>query len=163
VNVASPIVFVIEREEVTAGETARTRDFLISLTTTPANARRHFQNIELVFNGYDEDPRELFDIYSVRKFVQTLDQDFPYWLYFMDLCYGGLYAIGMCFLLPELTPEARAVHHPRALGELLTKRWLPALNAMGARTGMSETEINLLTSRCLTYFFKGPEKPPIAN
>lgn len=162
-SIAGPIVFVIEREDVEAGNTVTVEEFLTSLISSPAEARQHFQNIDLAFNGYDEDPRELFEIDRVRDFVHELDRKIPYWLYFMNLSYPGLYAIGMCFLVPELTDEARAELHPHQLQRLFENRWAPALNKIGAWTGFTESEIDLLLIRCLDYFIKGREKPPIVN
>lgn len=51
-----PISFVIEREEVEAGNTARVNQFLRSLIASPTTARQHFQNIDLAFKGYDDHP-----------------------------------------------------------------------------------------------------------
>ena len=81
----------------------------------------------------------------------------------MNLSYPGLYAIGMCFLLPELTDDARAELHPRQLQKLFENRLVPALNKIGTWTGFTENEIDLLMIRCADYFIKGREKPPIVN
>ena len=158
-----PILFVIERNEVERSDISRVEDFFKTLLASEKEARANFQNIDISFHGYDDDTRELFEIENVREFVHKLDSRFPYWLYFMDLSCLGLYAIGNCFLPPHLTKEGRAKHHPRALMNLFTNRWIPALNELAKRTGILEIEIDLLTSRSVNYFLKGKEKPPEVN
>ena len=162
-NSIAPIIFVINRDEVAAGDATRAKAFLKSLLVSPETARSYFENVDVSFHGYDDDSRELFEIQGVRDFVNKLDTEFPFWLYFMDLSYSGLYAIAMCFLPPFLTTEGQIKEHPRRLAELLEKRWVPAMNHLGKNTGISEVEIDLRTSRCVDYFFKGREKPPQAN
>ena len=39
--------------------------------------------------GYDNDPRELFEINEVRAFLKKLDVEFPYWFYFIVRDDGG--------------------------------------------------------------------------
>jgi len=158
-----PILFVIERDEVERSDISRVEDFFKTLLASEKEARANFQNIDISFYGCDGDTRELFEIENVREFVRKLDARFPHWLYFMDLSCLGLHAIGNCFLPPHLTKEGRAKHHPGALMNLFTNRWLPALNELGKQTGISEMKIDLLTSRCVNYFLKGKERPPEVN
>jgi len=157
------IHFVIEKEEVLAGDNSRTLDFFKMLTESEVAARIQFQNIIISFNGYDDDVREVFEIDPIRDFVQKLDLEFPYWLYFLDPCSPSFYAIAMCFLPPSLTDEGKAKHHPPRLKDLLLRRWIPALYDIGQRTGMTESELDLIALRWGDYFFKGPQKPPIVN
>lgn len=39
--------------------------------------------LHLFFDGYDDDPRELWVIPEVHAYVTALDAEFPYWLWFM--------------------------------------------------------------------------------
>lgn len=44
-----------------------------------------FENkLYLMITGYDDDPRELFEIDEVRQHLSVLDRIFPYWFYFLD-------------------------------------------------------------------------------
>lgn len=40
--------------------------------------------VHLFFDGYDDDPRELWEIPQVHAYVRALDTEFPYWLWFME-------------------------------------------------------------------------------
>lgn len=48
------------------------------------------------FSGYDNDPRELYEIPEVRKYISTLDNAFPYLFYFCSLSYPTLRVFAMC-------------------------------------------------------------------
>ncbi len=157
------IHYVIDREDVVAGDISGTLEFLKCLIKTEFAARQQFQNITISFNGYDLESQEVFENDLVRGYVQKLDLEFPYWLYVLDPCYPSFYAIAMCFLPPFLTEEARAEIHPPRLTNLLLDRWIPALFDLGQRTGMSESVLDLAALRWSEYFFNGSQKPPIVN
>jgi len=57
---------------------------LKAFLTSPETARNHFEKIDIVFHGYDDDTRQLFEIPEVRNFAFKLDEAFPYWFYFLS-------------------------------------------------------------------------------
>lgn len=155
--------YVIEKDDVCAGNVSEVKEFLDSLIESEVAARIQFQSIEISFNGYDEDPREVFEIDEIRDFVRKLDLEFPYWLYFMNPSYPGLFAISMCILPPNPDAITKTQIHPQNLVNLLERRWFPALYHIGKWTLMSESELDMIAVRCGEYFYKGPQKPPIVN
>ena len=100
--------------------------------------------------------KELFEIPEVREFVYALDEQFPYWLFFLDKSALGLQCLAHCFLPPFLTAEARQRIHREQLAELLSKRWFPAMNQVCEWVGFSEAQIETLTNRSVDYLFNGP-------
>ncbi len=52
-------------------------------------------------DGYDDDPRELWDIAEVRAFYQKLDEKFPYWFWFCDKRDVSLKVISDCLYQPS--------------------------------------------------------------
>jgi hypothetical protein len=44
---------------------------------------RFFGKVDFRIHGYDNDPRELFEIPEVRSFVRLLDEQFPFWFFFL--------------------------------------------------------------------------------
>ena len=40
--------------------------------------------VAVVFHGYSDDSRELYEIPEVRRFCAELDGAFPYWFYFLS-------------------------------------------------------------------------------
>lgn len=152
---------MVSREEVESGDTAGTCGVLRKLLDSQA-AIRFFERVDLAFDGYNEDPRELFEILEVRQYVHKLDEEFPYWLYFLSKRRRGLLCIVLCimycFLPPYLTPDAQARILPERLGEYLTRRGFPAMNHICQVVGCSEQEIERMTDRAVRYFNDGPDR-----
>lgn len=149
---------VVPREDVFSGDLGETLGVLRYLATATEALTTYRERVDIRFDGFDEDPRELWEIPEVRSFVERLDEQFPFWLYFMSRHGTGLIAILRCFLLPRLTPQADArVNNPK-LADLLMRRWLPALNHMAARAGMTEAELLRLSDSAMDYLAKGPTR-----
>lgn len=113
------------------------------------------RKVNIAFDGYNQDSRELFEIPEVRTYVYKIDEKFPFWLFFMSTHDTGLQCIMFCFLPPYLIDEARAKIHPRRLSDLLTSRWFPAMNHVSGYAGLTENEIEQLTKRVSLYFTSG--------
>ncbi len=150
-----PLYILISREEVEAQDVAAPLATLKSLITSPEVARSYMENVDVVFGGYDGDSRELFEIPEVRDYAYKLDNEFPYWLFFLSKYGLGLQCLLLCFLPPYLTEEARATIHPERTRELLLDRWLPAMNQVSEFAGLSGDEIDQLTERAISYIANG--------
>jgi hypothetical protein len=118
-------------------------------------AKTFEERANVVFHGYDDVTAELFEMSSVRSFVAKLDEQFPYWLYFLSKHHLGLQCIMLCFPPPSLTEKARAELFPERIGDLLTRRWFPAMNHVCAFAGCSEQDIHRLTDRAIAYISNG--------
>lgn len=148
-------VIVIAPEEVESQDVSRPLGLLRELLSSADKARRHFERIDVTFHGYDNDTRELFEIPEVRNFVYKLDEAFPFWFYFLTKRGTGLQVVILCFLPSYLTDEAKARIFPERLGPLLSERWFPSMNHVCAIVGMSESELESLTNRTISYFSQG--------
>jgi hypothetical protein len=100
------IFVVVSRKEVYVEGVDEVLGVLHYLATSPEALTTHRERVDIRFDGFNDDPRELWEIPEVRSFVERLDQQFPYWLYFLSRHGTGLLAIVRCFLLPHLKPEA---------------------------------------------------------
>lgn len=45
---------------------------------------KYENKIVLSIDGYDDDPRELYEIAEIRDYFSILDKLFPYWFYFLN-------------------------------------------------------------------------------
>jgi hypothetical protein len=147
---------VITRNEVVTKDTSSALNALRVLISSPKAARQYFESVDIAFHGYNETREELFEISEVREFVYALDEQFPYWLFFLDKTALGLQCLAYCFLPPFLTAEAKRKHYPERLNELLTKRRLPAMNQVCEWVGFTEEQIEMLTNRSVDYLLSGP-------
>jgi len=93
-----PIVIVISRDEIEAGEIEPSLSALKNCIASVDVIRERFERLDVAFHGYNDDSREVFEIPEVRDFVHRLDGEFPFWLFFLSKSYLGLQAITLCFL-----------------------------------------------------------------
>jgi hypothetical protein len=152
---ADPVIFVVSRDEVEAGDTSVVLGQLRRLVESREVARAFVERVDIAFHGYDDVGWELPEIPEVRDFANQLDDQFPYWLFFMSKRHSGLLCLLYCFLPPSLTAEGRAKHHPPIIERLLVGRWFPAMNHICAYVGYSEEQIERLSERALAYFTTG--------
>ncbi len=78
------MVLAIPRDEVEAGDIAPVAQRLGFLSETPEMARRWEGRLAVVFEGWDDDPREVTEIPAVRRYFAALTDAWPYWLHFAE-------------------------------------------------------------------------------
>lgn len=150
------LTLVISRQQIEAGEICEALGVLRQLLNREA-AIKFCERVEVGVTGFDDDPRELYEIEEVRNFVYKLDSEFPYWLYFLTKRGTGLSFILSCFCPPFLTPEAQAIIWNERIADYLSKRGFPALNHVCEAVGCSEEEIKRLTDRSTEYVLNRPD------
>jgi len=152
----SPLLIVISKEEVQSGNIEPALSALKKLTESPEVAKSYVENVDIAFDGYNNYTEELFEIVEVRDYVFKLDDEFPYWLYFLSKKHLGLQALLLCFLPPFLTEEGRQELFPERINNLLSNRWLPALYDICEFVGADESDRDAIAERTVQYIYKGP-------
>lgn len=152
-----PVIITISRKEVEALQTSSAMSVLRSCLVSTQRALGLFEKLDVAFHGYNDDPRELCEIPEVREYVGVLDDQFPYWLFFLTKQGLGLQCIMYCLMPPYLSEEGRRTLLPRKLDELLSQRWFPAMNQLCMTVGFSEQQIQELTTSSVNYFINGPQ------
>ena len=76
------ILFVVDIEEVRSKNILRVQEFRNRLCSTKELALHCQGKIHISFSGYDDDPRELFEIEEVRQYVGFLDEALPELFFF---------------------------------------------------------------------------------
>jgi hypothetical protein len=150
------ICIVVSRDEVESGDIAAALGALQKLLESPEIMAEYFERVDIVFHGYDADPRDLSEIEEVRSYVYKLDEKFPFWLFFLAKTCRGLECLLLCLLPPHLTSEGRRRAFPDRISALLSDRWLPAMNHLCAQVGLSDAQLEDLTDRVVAYVTKGP-------
>lgn len=149
------LYIVVSKQDILSGNAQSTIDVLKSLSRSPEDALKWRERVDIAFDGYNDTRWELFEIPEVRNFVYRLDDDFPFWLFFMSKARFGLQCIMLCFLPPFMKPEARAEIFPETIGRLFEDRWLPAMHYICKFVGMTEGEIEQMTDRVIEYIRAG--------
>jgi hypothetical protein len=82
--VTDPVILVFSRRQVEAGDIDEPLELLRSLTADRGVAIEFCGRVSLVVDGYNDDPRELFEVPEVRAYIKRLDQAWPYWFFFLS-------------------------------------------------------------------------------
>jgi hypothetical protein len=149
------IAIVISKRQVETSDYSEIVETLKSLLETPIKAKQFKENVDISFDGYDQDTRELFEIPEVRNYIFDLDNQFPFWLFFLSKFGTGLQCIFYSMMPPFLTSEAKATIFPQKMSEILLNRWFPAMNQICEFVGMNEKEIESLSDRGVSYLTDG--------
>jgi hypothetical protein len=95
----NPLIFEVSYEDIESGDITTVltalRGFLESRNTVVGGKRR----VTVLFEGYDDDPRDVYDIPEIRRYAKALDDAFPYWFYFASLHDGStlqVFALCLC-------------------------------------------------------------------
>ena len=106
------VMTTIYREQIEAGETKWVLKFLESLglfepVSADLETLRSLQSkIGILIDGYNDDPRELFQIPEVRSFFQELHEFWPYGLYFFSRDTNTLQLLVLCHVTVKIEPQA---------------------------------------------------------
>ena len=77
-------VLQITQEAIQNCDTSEYVTLLHGATGTLQSFTEAFQKYVLLISGYDDDPRELYQIPEVVSFIKDLNSKLPFWLYFVN-------------------------------------------------------------------------------
>lgn len=137
--------------------TLRTLSQLLQDRWTVQNFRGR---LSLGFFGYDDDPRELYEIEEVRRFTTALDMKFPFWLYFLSLHDGTLALILLCLCRSSMGPNGMLVLEEGERERFLVEHYT-AVNWLFVTYGLDEKDNEALTAQVSDYFEKRARPPVI--
>lgn len=145
------LTILISRDEIEQQDITEPMDILNQLLSDKTISKYFKERVEIVIDGYNNQREELWEISEVRDYVNKLDEEFPYWLFFLSKHGTGLMVIIKCQLLPFLSPEGeKNVNGPR-LQNYLLKRGFPAMNTLCNIIGDTEKENSKMTERVFNY------------
>lgn len=78
------VVLQISRREIESGLTGDLVDRVMRLTDRSDRVARFANSLILSVDGYNDDPRELYEIDAVRKFFRDATEAWPFWLHFLN-------------------------------------------------------------------------------
>lgn len=115
---------------------------------------RLFQGkVDISFEGWDDDPREIYKIPEIRTFLHLLDEEFPYWFYFLSTKFETLRMVAFCLCHASRAGVGMAQVEPSALQAFLVTHF-NSMNQLFGRYGLDE-RINEEISQCLLGYFTG--------
>ena len=149
------VVLDFDRGDIEAGDTSDVMAVLKQLLERDA-ATRFCERVDLCCAGYDSDSRELWEIPEVRAFVQRLDQQFPYWCYFLSRNGEGLLWLTYCLYPLALSQDEKQRLWLPAIRKYIEDRGIPQMTAMCRYVGCSDQEALRLTSSAANYLVNKP-------
>lgn len=145
---------VIPRRDIERLATGSTLDTLQSVLADAETVRLFQGRVDVSFEGWDDDPRELYEIPEVRTFLHRLDDEWPYWLYFLSTELETLRIITFCLCHAGKAGSGLARVSPAALSAFLMAHF-DALNRLFAAFSLDE-DVNEQISERIVHYFQGP-------
>jgi hypothetical protein len=144
-GVFEPVVLLISRREVEAGDLASVLSRLKPFLATREDAWRYRGQMALAVDGYNNDSRELVDIAEVREMLRRLESSWPHWAYFFNQVDDSIKLLLSCVagsrFLGRGAVEMDADMVAAALG-----RAFGGMNAIFDRFGFPEDELEKLSN-----------------
>jgi len=107
-------------------------------------ANKFCEKVALYIEGYDHDPRELWQIPEVRRFIKALNERFHYWLYFLDKNTGSLSMITLALFSTGKGRKNAYEIDVRAFNEFLHKQMVNLNEVCLCSNGTKEKAENLM-------------------
>ena len=118
-----------------------------NLMSTPEALQEHRAAVEFVWEGYSDDPRELWKIPEVVAFNRDLNERWPCSLYFLRPDSNSMLVMVFSLIGATLVREpvaGRAVSQVdrRALSELISTSWEPTLRKVAGLAGVPDAFVD---------------------
>jgi TPR repeat protein len=149
------VVLDFDKGDIEAGDTSDVMAVLKQLLERDA-ATKFCERVDLRCTGYDSDSRELWEIPEVRAFVQRLDQQFPYWCYFLSRNGEGLLWLTYCLYPLAMSQDEKQRLWLPAIRKYIEDRGIPQMTAICRYVGCSDQEAVRLTSGAANYLVNKP-------
>jgi hypothetical protein len=94
--IQEPVYLVLSRQQVESGDTHEPMTFLQHIIANPDHALEFMGRVSLIVDGYNDDARELFEVPEVRRYIKALDDEWPFWFYFLSQTDESLKVLAMC-------------------------------------------------------------------
>jgi len=152
------VVYQFSRSKVECGDFTHFLELYAPEKLPQGRRLREMMNtMAFMFEGFDDDPREIHSIPEVRAFYAAFRAAWPYWLYFCNLDSEEFQMMVLC-CLPSIAvmkvdqrPNVAVEYDRPELLEFLRANF-PPMNAMCERGGMFECLIHERTKAIFTYF-----------
>lgn len=152
------LCMVIPKEDIESGDLSNALTILNRIRVKKKMARHFRDKVDISIFGYQDDPRELFELPEVRKWVRKLDREFPYWFFFLSKEMPGLLFITYALCKYSKLPEGGFELNGESLSKFVLAHFGP-MNEICISVDYSEKEIKELSKSVISYY-SGGELPP---
>lgn len=97
-----PIIFFVDHGMIRTRATQKPLEALKSMASNANQIRKYANSVQLIFDGYEDDQRELYEIEEVRRFVQDMHKEFPFWFHFLSKVDPSIMLVIFCLIKIEI-------------------------------------------------------------
>jgi hypothetical protein len=145
------IVLLIPKSVVEQQDLDFTLSGLEKLLVNEETIQKSKNKLTVGFDGYDDDPRELYEIDEVRDYIQAITEKFPYWFYFCSTKDHSLWIILMAHCkFRKFGPGAAKVETKDA--RKIMAYLFSNLNEFLEKHNLGQSELKSLTKEIREYF-----------
>ena len=140
------VILGIHREQIEVFDLESSLSFLRTLvpSSDPQFALSYKGGVSLVIGGYDDDPREIFEIPEVCRYLHEIDREWPFWFFFLNPSDGSLKLAGMCLASAVSVSPGKAYILPDNLYRFM-ERGFGAVNFLFDHYGFPESDNEALS------------------
>mgnify|MGYP006197167231 CR=1 FL=1 len=135
---------VFGREEVANPRVGRCVDDLMYLSNSAEHCRRFANSVVFVFDGYNDDPRELVDIPQVRTLLAQLEAKWPYWAFFFNQVDDSIKLLLSCAAGSRFLGRGAVEMDAQCVATALAHGF-GGMNEVFDRFGFPESELELMS------------------
>lgn len=154
---ANTLCIVVAREDVESGDIDMALGTLKRISLNKRLARNHKDKVDISIFGYRDDPRELYEIPEVRRWVNKLDRQFPYWFFFLSKKMPGLGFITLALCDYSRRPDGKPELEKSSWARFMDAHFT-AMNQICESLEFSVEEIKELSEDVIAYYIG--ERPP---
>jgi hypothetical protein len=143
-GVTEPVLLVISRRQVGTCDIASVLTELKPFLATREDAWLYRNQMAMVVDGYNDDPRELVEIAEVRAFLRALEREWPYWAFFFNQVDDSLLIFLSC-LCGASYPGGGAVEMDLGKLQKVLTRGFDGMNSIFEKHGFPEKELELMS------------------
>ena len=141
---------VVSRSDVENKDISATLGTLAGLLDADATVRRFQGRVNVSFDGFNDDPREIYEMPEIRDFCADLDAHFPYWLYFLSTEDSSLKMMTFCLCRVEKQGPGLVLLNNTDLGQFLYSHFA-AMNELFHRHSLDEATNREISGIVLKY------------
>ena len=143
-GVTEPVVLMISRREVEAGDLNSVLSRLRVFRATREDTWRYRGQMTLVVDGYNNDPRELVDIPQVRTLLRSLEAAWPFWAYFFNQVDDSIKLLLSCAAGHRFLGRGAVEMDAELVAQALS-RGFGGMNILFEENGFPESELEAMS------------------
>jgi len=150
-------MFVLQasRAEVEARDISKAAASLYELVT-PKECRRMRRKLVFEITGYSNDPRDLWEFPEVCKWMKDLDQQWPFWFFFMHLGeHSTLSMVTFCLCPWVKVPNGKLIEEHHLIP--FVRRHIQMMLGLCDKLAMDRQTMTAMTAEILEYYSLTPE------